>query len=556
MTFLRGPMAAHRVARLAAPVVALALLAAACGSSGTGNSTGTTTPSGGGGNNNTPLVIARDMDLNSLDPARAYCDTCQIYLSAIYETLVGLAPDNKTLVPRLASSWSSNADNTVYTFHLNPAAKFSDGTPVTSKDVKFSWLRLKYVNGSAAYLMLLVKSIATPDPQTVVVSLSQPSSEFLNETNASYTGIVNSTVAIANGATDAANASTKDTAEKWFLAHSAGSGPYMLQSYTPGAEVDFTKNPNYWGTPPAITRVILKQVGNAVTQGQLLQSGAADIAMQIDPITSKTLQGQSGITVNKIPSFNFLWLGLSPGTTANTEVPLDAKIRQAIRLSIDYQGLVNVLLGGAGTLQGAPIPNGFAGSAGLPLTTPDLTQAKQLLAQDGHPNGVKITAIFPSLNVYGVDFSTAMQLVQSDLAKVGIHLTLHPVTFSVLLDDQTKGVLPFTMVYFAPDYFGSAQYLNFFGLVPGSNWSVYAGGKPTNKPIVNQAEGATFQQALAAKDQAQRESLYHQLGLDMISDNVVIPLLSPDLVLAYRSSVQGVTYSACCNLEIWNLSRK
>jgi peptide/nickel transport system substrate-binding protein len=456
----------------------------------------------------------------------------------------------------LASSWSSNATNTVYTFHLNPKAKFSDGTPVTSKDVEFTWLRLKNIQGSAAYLMLLVKSIATPDPQTVVVTLSQPSSEFLNETNASYTGIINSTVAIAHGATDAPNAATKDTAEKWFLANSAGSGPYMLQSYTPGAEVDFVKNPNYWGTPPAISRVILKQVGNAVTQGQQLESGAADIAMQIDPITAKTLQGKSGVTIKEIPSFNFLWLGLSPGTTANTEVPLDAKIRQAIRLSIDYQGLINTLLGGAGNPQAAPIPNGFTGSAGLPVTKPDLTAAKQLLAQDGHPSGVKITAIYPALNVYGVDFNTAMQLVQANLARVKIQLKLQPVTFSVLLDDTAKGVLPFTMVYFAPDYQGTAQYLNFFGLVPGSNWSTYAAGPPGKKPVINSAEATTFQQALAAKDPAQREGLYHQLGMYMISDNVVVPLLSPDLVLAYRSDVQGVSYSACCNLEIWNLSRQ
>jgi peptide/nickel transport system substrate-binding protein len=236
-------------------------------------------------------------------------------------------------------------------------------------------------------------------------------------------------------------------------------------------------------------------------------------------------------------------------------VPLDAKIRQAIRDAVDYQGLIDVLVGGAGNLQAAPIPNGFVGSSGLPLPKQDLAAAKQLLAQDGHADGIQITAIYPALNVYGVDFDTAMQLVQSDLARVKIKLKLQPVTFSVLLDDTAKGIVPFTLVYFAPDYLGSAQYVNFFGLVPGSAWSAYAAGPPTNKPVINQAEGATFNQALAATDPGQRESLYHQLGQNMISDNVVVPLFSPDLVLAYRSDVQGVYYSACCNLEIWKLSR-
>jgi peptide/nickel transport system substrate-binding protein len=113
-----------------------------------------------------------------------------------------------------------------------------------------------------------------------------------------------------------------------------------------------------------------------------------------------------------------------------------------------------------------------------------------------------------------------------------------------------------TMAYFAPDYVGTAQYLNFFGLVTGSNWSTYAAGDPKAKPVVNQSETSTFNQALAATDPAARESLYNQLGQDMINDNVNFPLFSPDLVLAYRSDLQGVFYSACCNLEIWKLSRK
>jgi peptide/nickel transport system substrate-binding protein len=88
------------------------------------------------------LVIARDMDLNSLDPNRAFCDTCQIYLSSVYDRLVDLAPDNKTIEPLLAASWDINDDQTQFTFHLDPAAKFADGSPVEAKDVKWSFERL------------------------------------------------------------------------------------------------------------------------------------------------------------------------------------------------------------------------------------------------------------------------------------------------------------------------------------------------------------------------------------------------------------------------------
>ena len=56
-----------------------------------------------------PVIIGRDMDLNSLDPARAFCDTCQIYLSSVYARIVDLDKDNKTIIPYLAKSWESNS---------------------------------------------------------------------------------------------------------------------------------------------------------------------------------------------------------------------------------------------------------------------------------------------------------------------------------------------------------------------------------------------------------------------------------------------------------------
>lgn len=98
------------------------------------------------------LIVARDMDINSLDPARTYCDTCQIFMAAAYETLIGLDVNDPSIqIPRIATSWEANADNTVFTFQLNPDAKFADGSAITSADVKWSWERLMNIKGSASY---------------------------------------------------------------------------------------------------------------------------------------------------------------------------------------------------------------------------------------------------------------------------------------------------------------------------------------------------------------------------------------------------------------------
>lgn len=527
-------------------LAAVAMLAVACG--GDDDSGGSTSAG-----NDKPLVIARDMDINSMDPSRAYCDTCQIYLSATYDTLIGLDPkDNKTFIPRVAEKWEGNADRTQYTFHLNKKANFADGTALTATDVKWSFERLANVKGSAAYFMDGITSIDIPDPQTVIVKLAASDSSFLAKVNASYAGIINSKVAAANGATNGKDADSTDKAEAWFLKNSAGGGPYTLANYTEGAEIRLARNDKYWGDKPALKEVIIKQVKDAVTQRQQLETGDADIAMQLDPDTAKKVNNKS-VTIKEVPSFNFVYIALSPGAKDN-KIDLNSNIREAVRAALDYDGIIQVTLGGGGKKQAAAIPNGFLGTKNLPLPKRDLVKAKQLLKDGGQPNGFEIDAIYPNVNVYGVDFNTMMQKIQSDLAEVGIKLKLQPVEFTVWVAKIRGDGIPFTAVYFAPDHTDPIQYVQYFGMVPGSPWSARAGGKAT--PLINQAEVDLSAKALAANSDEEREKLYESIGKEMIKDAIHLPIVNPNLELAYRSNLEGMHYSACCNLEVARLKRK
>lgn len=522
----------------------LALAGAACGGS---NETSNDGGAGGGGNvSSETLVIDRDMDINSLDPERAYCDTCQIFLTATYETLIGLDPtDNKTLVPRLATSWESNDDQTQFTFELDPAATFSDGSPVEAEDVKFSWERLAGLQGSASYLAAGISSIETPDARTVVANFDEPNSAFLAVVNASYMGVVNSAVAIEQDATTDA---TTDKAEEWFLANSAGSGPFVLESYAQGDELRLTRNDRYWGDKAGYAAVIMKQTKDAVTQRQQLEAGTADIAMQISNDVATDMNAD-GVTVEKVPSFNFVYLALSPGAKDN-EVPLTPEVREAIRKALDYDGLIDVTVGGSGEKQASPIPNGFLGSADLDLPQQDVDGARQLLEDAGLADGFQIEATYPSINVYGVDFGTLMQKVQSDLGEVGIDVTLSPAELSVWADKITTDGIPLTALYFAPDHTDSSQYVQYFGLLDGSQWQTWT-GEPASEE-----ETSLLADALAAKDEGDREDIYTQLGQAMIDDGLIIPVVNPQLFLAYNSDIEGMAYSACCNLELGLLRPK
>ncbi len=312
-------------------------------------------------------------------------------------------------------------------------------------------------------------------------------------------------------------------------------------------------NPKYWKDPAPISTVTVQQAETAAAQAQMLQTGDADIAMQIDPITAKTLDGVDSVTVKSIPSFNFLYIALWPGITVGTSAPLDDKVREAIRKGIDYQEIIDTLLAGKAQTQASPIPNGFPGADGLTMTDTDVEGAKKLLADAGVTD-LKLTLGYPTINAYGVDFNQLAQVIQQQLAKIGVTLELDPQTFSVMIDQYRGFELSSNLLYWAPDYYGSAQYVSYFGLVDGARASKNAGGSDET-PLIDKVTQDAYNAALASSSADERAKQYNIAGKQMLDQNIVIPLMSPDLVLAYQSNIEGVTYSACCNIVLDQIHR-
>ncbi len=486
-----------------------------------------------------PMVIARNLDINSLDPSRAACDTCLIYLSSVYETLVRLADDGKGIEPALAKSWEASENNTRFVFHLDPAAAFSDGTPVEAKDVVWSWDRLAHAQGGMSWLLDTIKSVETPDAKTLIVTLSQPDGEFLGKVMGPNAGIINSDLAEQNGARATEKEANTDTAEPWFLSNSAGSGPFVLKEYQPNDELRLARNEKYWSVAPALDEVVMRQVKDSVTQAQMLQSGGADIAMQIGPDTAPNLKSDD-IAVDMVPSYNYLYMAISPGAKTAPEAFLDQRVRDAITLAVDYDGMIEFTLGGAGRLQASPVPNGFPGTDGLPMPKRDLDRAKALLSE-AKVDGLTLEAKFPASNYYGVDIATMMQKLQQDLNAINVKLELEPMTFPVWLDMIKSDGTPITVSYYAPDYYGTAQFVKTFGMIDGTRWFARSGANRV-KGVENPKEKELLDTAMAASG-ADAEKLYHDAAMEMIRDKVIVPMVNPDNVLAYRTDVTGVGYS-------------
>ncbi|MDP9464317.1 MAG: ABC transporter substrate-binding protein, partial [Actinomycetota bacterium] len=358
-----------------------------------------------------------------------------------------------------------------------------------------------------------------------------------------------SDVATEQGASAATDADIADKAEEWFLANSAGSGPYTLESYTQGEALVLARNDSYWGpSKPVFPKVTISQVKDSSSQLQQLQAGDADIAMQISLDSVSQLEGDANVTTSVVDSYNYVYIALSPGAVGAENLQ-DVNVRKAIVMAIDYEGAIEALVAGKGKKQASPIPNGFLGSADLPLPAYNLDEATKLLSDAGLGDGFDIEATYPDVNVYGVDFNLMMQKVQQDLVKVKINLDLTPVQFTEWIPRINEKGIPVTAVYFAPDHTDSSQYVQYFGEVPGSSWAVRGGGGEAGAPLDNPKESELLAAALAASGDAKTKA-YTDLGLQMIEDAIIVPILNPQLVLATAADVTGMHYSACCNLDL------
>ena len=104
-------------------------------------------------------------------------------------------------------------------------------------------------------------------------------------------------------------------------------------------------------------------------------------------------------------------------------------------------------------------------------------------------------------------------------------------------------------LYFAPDHTDSSQYVQYFGLITDSAWLDRSGAE------INPEEETLLTKALATQDPDARADIYNQLGTAMINDQIIIPVVNPELFLASRSNITGMHYSACCNLNLAKLGK-
>ncbi len=395
--------------KLALPALAVAaVLLAGCSANANSQS--------GESSSSTTLTAAFSEGGTTLNPTEANDVTSDTFVVAAYDQLVTYATtvvdgkptaDTSEVVPMLASDWTVNDDATVYTFTLRDDVAFQSGNALTSADVVGS-LDLIKASASASFLygMAGISSYEAIDEHTVSITLSAPNHLFLQILPMYSFSIVDTALVEENGGAE------------WLNTNTAGSGPYVIESWDPSTEAVLSRNEDYWGDAPAVDDVTVRFITEASNRVQLLSRGEIDVATELPAKDVASLEDTDGVVIDSRASNKTLFFAMN-----NEIAPFDnALVREAISYAIPYDSLIDDVMQGQASPMTSAVPSSMPGFDDSTYAySHDLDKAKALLAEAGYPDGFEFDF---TLGGGFQDWSDDAVLIQAELEKIGVTMNI------------------------------------------------------------------------------------------------------------------------------------
>ncbi|HAP20405.1 MAG TPA: ABC transporter substrate-binding protein [Lachnospiraceae bacterium] len=520
-------------------VMALSLVACGGGSDSGSSTTKETAAAESGDSTNTgsnTVVVAMGAGFSTLDPGYTYEKYPPVIINACYETLFKFYDNEGAAEPCLVDTYEFSGDAMTLTVTLKDGITFASGNPMTSADVLFSINRCKNLQGNPSFICDTIESMEAPDEKTVVFHLTQPDSAVLSKLTYSATAILDSEVVKANGGTDAEDAAATDTAQAYLDTTSAGSGMYVMTSYTPDEEVVLEKNPNYWGEATNVDKYIIKIQPDSNTQMMTLSTGDIDVAMNMTDDTMAELAGAENVEIinGATKTVGFVMMNMNEEYGGPVSNP---NVQKAIRKAIDYTGIQTII--GEGTLTPySIIQSGFMGSKGeRDADYTNLEEAKALLAEAGYPDGFDVDLTVCDLDMEGVVLTDLAQKVKDDLSQIGINVNIVSQPWAAGYgDDYRDGKLGFTVMYWGVDYNDPNAQLEF---LPGASVGLRAGWTAEMAPEL----AGLYQEAMKATDNDARIVVLEQIQDMTYEDGPFIMIAQAPAHIGYNTRLEGVAIS-------------
>ncbi|MBN1641796.1 MAG: carboxypeptidase regulatory-like domain-containing protein [Anaerolineae bacterium] len=407
-------------------------------------------------------------------------------LSALYAPLVALDDQGNwysellVQVPTVDNGGAEFIDGQLHvTYELLPGLLWSDGMPLTSADIAFTWQLLTQPDPNMqSYVAQIhplwrVERIETPDPQTAVLIYRRGASPpaYLEAVRYLMPAHVLSGEHRIDVRWDSA-----------FAHYPVGNGPYVVVDWVPGSHIDLIANPNYHARGEGLP--VIQQVRFLFTHhpSYALLAGAADVATEVDPAI------YGGLNVPTVSRATNLFRSIVP----NTDLPFfaDAAVRRALYYALDREQSARDY-GPTHTIADAYLPPGHPMHGGAIVTyTHDLAMAASLLDAAGwvdtNANGIRdkdgvefeFDLVYPDGSVERQKLGT---MWQSDLAAIGVDLNVVPMPWNELLDGARRGELDaYTMGWIFDSIYDPMAWSLYHSRAVPSAYNSYWGGTHQN----------------------------------------------------------------------------
>lgn len=473
--------------------------------------------------------------VSTFNPFLAYFDGETEVLTVIYPTLTWFNAENEP-VPYLARSWTVSANKLTWTFHLKTGLKWSDGKPLTSKDVAWTY-NLMLHNTTAATangsLVANFKSVTAPNPATVVITTKSPQSDMLNLIAVPPIVPEHIWSSHVKGLGTYTNTSTPVV----------GYGPFEMTGYVPDQYVTLTANKHFFLGAPKYHTVILESLKNSEAATAAIRDGEID---QTDDLTATewlALRKVSGIKTYETESNAWDAVELNPGARTRSGKPMGngnpllriPVVRKAIAMAINRPELVAKILDGTGSPGSAYLPPAYPEWKWVPSASEseayNVAKANALLTAAGFPmgkdgyrydkkTGKELDFRLGIHSDYNTDAQVASYLV-GWLKAIGVKLTVQSMSTTDLNDQLALGNWDLLMDAWAttedPTYLLSIQTC---GVLPtnssgtGGNTDSFFCSKKYDQ--LYEAEQTEFNAAQREADVREMESILYQENNDII----------------------------------------
>lgn len=469
------------------------------------------------------LLLGNQNEPATLDPQLYDAATDFNIIGALFEGLTCYDEKTATVVPGVAERWDLSADGLIYTFHLRPDARWSNGDPLTARDFAWSFQRfltpalgntyayyLFPIRGAEAFNKGQTKSFAgvgveVINDATLRVTLERPTAYFL--------GILATTVLPVHRASVEAAGRFDDRASPWArVGKLVGNGAFTLTEWQPNARIIVTKNPRYWNAAHnQIERVIFYPIEKAEAEELAFRAGQLHVTFSVPPSKIASYRRDAPGQLRIDPLLQLYMINFN-----SSRPPLDnPKVRRALALALDRAAITSSVFSGARAPAHTLVPPNCGGYTGPAGQTEDFAAARALLAEAGYPGGRGL----PSLPMQVLNDDKLPRVAETIQAmwrrELGVQITIEPYDQKTWIDNQQTLSHTLALRGWTADYPDPLNFLEMFQTGNGSNvfgWS-------------NHAFDALLNQAAKISDRTARFDLLRRAEKLMLDDAACAPLV-------------------------------